>query len=127
MTENRQVNGRWLCSVVDGCDEPAAAQAAVACNDCGDVAATASSAVADRAAESEAQQGLIDTLVEACTTEERSPTDAELAMFRVAETSIVTLAAETRRLQNVARTHEVEHTHPVFACPDHDSLLPPQL
>ena len=121
--ENRRGADGWLCSAAEHCDEPATLQAAASCNGCGAVVSDARAALAARDAEKATQQCLLNDLADRCATEERSPTADELVAASIAQTAVVRLSDEIRRLGNVATTHDVEHTHPVFACAGHEHLI----
>lgn len=118
--EPRQADdGTWLCSTT-GCPNAAVTQEAAPCNQCQDFARESSDAAAaadEQISDLEAKaQELIDTV----RAEERDPTEAERAQLFGLLEPIAGLRAAAATHRKRAAAHRDPHTHPVFACSDHE-------
>lgn len=117
--EPRQAaDGTWLCSTA-GCSKPAVTQTAAPCSGCQDFAqeSTDAATVADQqGADLDAE---VQKLLTAVRAEKRDPTEAERLQLTELLAPIADLRAAAATYRKRAAAHRDPHTHPVFACSDH--------
>lgn len=114
-------DGRHLCTAVDDCDGVAVVQWPVDCDGCQDVAAAARAQADAVTAERDKHLAAMAEIVAAVRArDDGKATPDEAARYVVAHDLAAAAGSESGPHLLAAALHAGPHTHPVFACTDHE-------
>lgn len=117
-------DGRWLCSVVKSCDEPAEVQSSHACTGCEQIRAEHAASIEAKRLERDAHLASVEALRQQVADDTADFGPIEQAAAKYAHSEIARLGAAIDALTAAHRSTEGEHSHPVFACAKHTAKLP---